>query len=288
MPTFIKAGVSSVLMSLVDAHGWITNPMSRIELVTHHWQEGMPDSTLRYCPSCSAGPNACGSEDANFTKPMSLWQSFYDSAGISVPSMMPRQEIEFNMKITADHGGQGWMLLSCDDEYSEGDAWHIIERASSDHSMPSTPKSYVWAMGASGGELSIRYLIPNEFSCPSGHGLGRWVWKTAHQCNDADNIGRFTEPFSLQEFQEAIGKPVLEKCEAVPAEEFIMCFDFTTAVGPSPPGPAPTPVTTRAPLGPCHAVSPSVTDDWCEDNCHAHSPNCPPDLCSCDSTFQMV
>jgi hypothetical protein len=32
----------------------------------------------------------------------------------------------------------------------------------------------------------------------------------------------------------------------------------------------------------CHAVSPGVTDQWCDNNCNASPPNCPPTLCACD------
>lgn len=32
---------------------------------------------------------------------------------------------------------------------------------------------------------------------------------------------------------------------------------------------------------PCHSISPSVTDQWCESNCHHSPPNCPADLCVC-------
>ena len=33
--------------------------------------------------------------------------------------------------------------------------------------------------------------------------------------------------------------------------------------------------------GTCHAVSASVTDKWCQDNCHNDPPNCPSSLCKC-------
>jgi hypothetical protein len=32
----------------------------------------------------------------------------------------------------------------------------------------------------------------------------------------------------------------------------------------------------------CHAVSPGVTNQWCDNNCNASPPNCPPTLCACD------
>jgi hypothetical protein len=46
---------------------------------------------------------------------------------------------------------------------------------------------------------------------------------------------------------------------------------------PSPPGPAPGP----SPSGTCHAIAPSVTDDWCNSNCNHKPPNCPSALCRC-------
>ena len=33
--------------------------------------------------------------------------------------------------------------------------------------------------------------------------------------------------------------------------------------------------------GPCHAISSSVTDDWCNMNCHHQPEICPIDLCAC-------
>lgn len=35
-----------------------------------------------------------------------------------------------------------------------------------------------------------------------------------------------------------------------------------------------------SPSGQCHALSPTVTDEWCTTNCHAG--NCPSTLCLCD------
>lgn len=289
-----SAGIFSALAVFVlgaDAHGWITSPMSRVECVTHHWQDGMPDDTLRYCPSCTAGPNSCGATDNTYVQPPGVWKKFYESAGVSAPELTPGEQIEFTMRITADHGGQAWMLLSCEaDEVNETIPWHIIPRASGGrNTMPSTPHAYAWAMGESGGTISTSYVVPQDFSCPTGRGVGRWLWKTAHQCNDANNMSpRQTEPFSLKEFTDVVhqhspGVWVNEECAAVPAEEFIACFDFTTATGPAPPAPPPAPPSpTPAPLGPCHAVSPVVSDDWCQSNCHATSPDCPPDLCQCD------
>eukprot|EP00660_Eupelagonema_oceanica_P008646 gene8646-9885_t len=40
------AAVLLVLVRGASAHGWITHPMSRVELVTHHYKDGMPDDDL--------------------------------------------------------------------------------------------------------------------------------------------------------------------------------------------------------------------------------------------------
>jgi len=45
---------------------------------------------------------------------------------------------------------------------------------------------------------------------------------------------------------------------------------------PTPPAPPPPP-------SPCHALSPSVTDQWCDNNCLGPVKYCPADLCKCDS-----
>merc|ERR1711924_474286 len=47
---------------------------------------------------------------------------------------------------------------------------------------------------------------------------------------------------------------------------------------PGPPGPGPSP---PAPSGECKAISPTVTDQWCDTNCHAVVPFCPPADCKC-------
>jgi len=52
---------------------------------------------------------------------------------------------------------------------------------------------------------------------------------------------------------------------------------------PVPPTPNPLPTPVPTPSGDCHALSPTVSDSWCNDNCHNASPFCPTDLCRCDS-----
>lgn len=47
------------------------------------------------------------------------------------------------------------------------------------------------------------------------------------------------------------------------------------------PSPSPAPVPKPTPPGQCHAISASVTDNWCKTNCAAGY--CPATLCSCDS-----
>jgi chitinase len=50
--------------------------------------------------------------------------------------------------------------------------------------------------------------------------------------------------------------------------------------GPSPPAPGPGP--SPGPPGTCHAISPSVTDEWCDENCHHVPVECPATLCKCN------
>lgn len=43
------------------------------------------------------------------------------------------------------------------------------------------------------------------------------------------------------------------------------------------------PPTPPPPPSPCHALTPAVTDKWCDENCLGAVKNCPPSLCKCDT-----
>ena len=83
----------------VSGHGWVTKPVSKNEMAYHHYVTGMPDD-FHYEPQTSnhgngigqklqAGGAACGANDAGYTKGLSMWQTFYDKAGIAVPKITP-------------------------------------------------------------------------------------------------------------------------------------------------------------------------------------------------------
>jgi len=236
------------------------------------------------------------------------WDGWYKQAGASLAHFQPGEEVEFHFTVTADHGGQSWIMVSCADHISEDGPWRILERAHSDrarHFMPSNPGIYAWAKDEAkntmGDVISAKWLVPEDFSCPSGRGVGRWVWKTSNSCNDVNNIGKHTETFDVGEFAKVFhayspGAWILETCDS-PPETFVSCFDFSTGAGPAPtpqpvptptptptprPQPVPSPVPTPSP-GQCHAISSVVTDDWCDENCKAGY--CPSDLCRCDSIW---
>jgi len=153
-------------------------------LVTHHYQDGMPDNDLRYCPSCTNGPDACGSTGTEWTTPWSEWKPWYEAAGQSIAHFSPGEEVTFRFTITADHGGQAWMMLSCNDSAAEDNVWYFMNRAASDTRgrLPSNPAIYAWPMAANDGVVT--HVVPEGFSCPNGRGIGRWLWKAGNSCND--------------------------------------------------------------------------------------------------------
>lgn len=289
----------------MQGHAWITKPTSsRLDLNSRSHQSGMPDDELRYCPSCCNMENACGAASSYYTENVNSWDGWYNSAGVSVVHFAPGEDVEFQFTVTADHGGQSWMMVSCADHIGEDIEWVILERAQNDrshHFMPSNPGIYAWAKDEAaqtmGDVITARWEVPQSFSCPSGRGVGRWVWKTSNSCNDIHNIGKHTQTFDIQEFTTVVhayspGAWIQETCESAP-ETFVSCFDFTTGQGPSPtPGPAPKPPAPMpaptppppppTPSGPCHAISALVDDSWCNDNCAAG--NCPSNLCACDKS----
>lgn len=261
----------------------------------------MPDDDLRSCPSCCNHGNACGATSDYYTEGVGVWDKWYDAARVSLAEMVPGSEIKFDFTITADHGGQSWIMLSCADHIAEGLSWTILERAVSDrthHFMPSNPGIYAWAKDEAaqtmGDVITATWVVPEHFSCPSGRGVGRWVWKTSNSCNDVNNIGKDTETFNIDEFAQVFhsyspGDWILETCGDAP-ETFVSCFDFTTQSGPSPspipvplpiPLPSPQPIPAPSPPGRCQAISALVTDDWCDENCALG--NCPKDLCKCNA-----
>ena len=85
---------------------------------------------------------ACGANDAGYLKGLSLWQQFYDKAGVKVPQIKSGGSIGLNVTFTIDHGGQAWLMLACEPDIADSNAWTMLERASFDrthHFMPSAP-----------------------------------------------------------------------------------------------------------------------------------------------------
>jgi hypothetical protein len=230
----------------VAAHGWVTKPVSKNEMAAHHYQTGMP-SDFRYEPqSCNKGNGggsmqtghgySCGADDEGYTKGLSTWQQWYDAAGVSVSSFSPGEDIQFDVTLTIDHGGQAWVMVACADHIAEDMEWRLLERAQSDrghHFMPSTPAVFAWAPLELKTQFSARHTLPKDFSCPSGQGVARWLWKTGNSCNDVNNIARKTEPFSHDEYAKVVhdfapDKWVNGACTN-PPETFIACMDFVLA-----------------------------------------------------------
>lgn len=217
------------------------------------WQQGMPESrrfepgNARLAPgqspqlpgeSCGIG-YAGESADAQYAEGLETWQKWYEARGYAVPTIAPGSELEVRANLNADHGGQAWFAIACSDRIGEDINWLLLERAASDrehHYMPSNPKIYAWAFGDvnTDGERSAviiaRWLVPESFSCPTEQAVGRWVWKVANTCVDADNLGINTESFSLTEYEAVVenfkpGQNVQGKCSSSP-EQFLSCFVF--------------------------------------------------------------
>jgi len=245
-------------------HGWVHNPVSKNEMAVHHYVTGMPDS-LRYEPqTCYWGNTAgdmqngagysCGAKETAAAQGLATWQQWYDTAKVSVPIITPGEDIAVHLTITADHGGQSWFMVACDDHIGEDVNWTYLERAQGDrdhHFMPSNPGIYAWATSEADSkmhdQISAQWSVPKNFTCATGKVVGRWLWKTGSSCNDNNNVGRKTEKFVASEFAKVVhdfrqGAWVKAEC-TVPPETFISCFDFMMAgVAPSPAPPPPKPV----------------------------------------------
>jgi len=220
------------------------------------WQQGMPESrrwepgNARLAPgqnpelpgdSCGIG-YAGEKADPLYAEGLQTWQKWYETGGFAMPSITPGSDLEVRANLNADHGGQAWLEIACSDRIAEDISWILLERAPSDrghHYMPSNPKIYAWAFGdiSTDGERSAvitsRWLVPANFSCPTGRAVGRWVWKVANTCIDADNLGITTESFSLAEYEAVVenfkpGQNVQGKCSTSP-EQFLSCFVFSVA-----------------------------------------------------------
>jgi len=234
--------------------------VSKNEMAVHHYVTGMPDS-LRYEPqTCYWGNTAgdmmdgagysCGNKEAAGAQGLATWQQWYDAAKVSVPIITPGEDIAVHLTITADHGGQSWFMVACDDHIGEDVNWTYLERAQGDrdhHFMPSNPGIYAWATEEADSkmhdQISAQWSVPKNFTCASGKVVGRWLWKTGSSCNDNNNVGRKTEKFVASEFAKVVhafhGTTWVKSECTVPPETFISCFDFMMAgVAPSP---APTP-----------------------------------------------
>merc|ERR1719195_1265906 len=189
-------------------------------------------------------------------------QKWYDAANKRMPVLRPGSDMRLNVQITADHGGQAWMMIACGTEISEEVNWTILERSASDrghHFLPQHPGMYPWIHGG----VRSSYHVPSYFSCPSELAVGRWVWKTGHWCNDADDRGRVkTEPFDMSVAPNLFTG--YRQC-TTNSEVFISCFDFKGTWTPQPtPAPAPTPQPTPAPPpGPCRHQTDCNVSPWC-------------------------
>merc|ERR1712226_95575 len=135
-------------------------------------------------------------------------------------------------------------MIACAELIDESVAWTFLERALGDrnhHFMPSNPTIYAWEQQKSGGITKARYMVPASFSCPAGHAVGRWVWKTGNTCNDVNNIGRKTETFKLEEYAAVIAPTQARDACTTPPEHFINCFDFKIVGDNLNPNPTPAP-----------------------------------------------
>eukprot|EP00746_Dinoflagellata_sp_MGD_P167652 gnl/MRDRNA2_/MRDRNA2_98464_c0_seq1.p1 gnl/MRDRNA2_/MRDRNA2_98464_c0~~gnl/MRDRNA2_/MRDRNA2_98464_c0_seq1.p1 ORF type:complete len:504 (+),score=78.01 gnl/MRDRNA2_/MRDRNA2_98464_c0_seq1:94-1605(+) len=71
------------------------------------------------------------------------------------------------------------------------------------------------------------------------------------------------------------GTPQSDAIQQVDKECSGQCSCSASDFGPPSPPPPP------GPGDNCHAIDPTVSDKWCNDNCHASPPNCPAALCVC-------
>merc|ERR550525_49486 len=191
--------------------------------------------------SCGAG----GGEQYN--QGLQLWQSWFEAAKISVPSIKPNTSLEVTVEFTADHGGQAWFKIACSDTLNENTNWLLLERALGDRSvnfMAGNPNICAWEMGS--GCRSISWWVPPTFSCPTGRAVGRWVWKVGNTCNDADNLGIDTETFSMEEWKSVTGNGS-PKCVGSYPEHFVSCFVLRVDGAGLVPVPNPTPMPTIHP-----------------------------------------
>jgi len=209
--------------------------LSKNHMANQFYVRGMP-TDFRYEPQSSANGNlagrqeyhagaSCGANSAAYARGLDVWQTWYDARNQAVPQLAPGSDFRVRSKITADHGGQAWMMIACGTEISEDVNWTILERSEFDRSnnfLPSHPGVYAWKERTR-AEVDAYYHVPSSFSCPSEMAVGRWLWKTGNSCNDINNVGRNTERLTPSEVSRW-GKD-LGACERNP-ETFISCFDF--------------------------------------------------------------
>lgn len=220
-----------------------------------HWLKGMPED-FRWSPDASANGNmigdkssapaaSCGAMDAVHSQGLGTWGKWYERAGVQVPTLIPGGDLDLEVQLTADHGGQSWIQVACGDHIGEDVSWTLLERAVGDrghHFMPGNPGVFAWEKQEYGyAKFRASYTVPSTFSCPGGAGVGRWVWKTGNTCLDENNLGRSTERFNRAEYEQlANGARGLDSCAIAP-EVFISCFDFRVLGGNGGPVPSPSP-----------------------------------------------
>merc|ERR1712086_412923 len=236
--------ISSLCIALVahvSGHGWVTSPVSKNELEYHHfqWHPEMPKD-FQYEPQTSNHGNgigqkiigdgfSCGAANETTSYGLSLWQQWYDAAGVAVPHITPGTDWVVNATLTIDHGGQAWMSIACADKIIEANNWTLLERSQSDrtaHFMPSAPGAFAWApleYIKHGGKMSNSWAITEKF-------------------NNSD----FAKVVKANTGQSWVNQP----CKT-PPETFISCLDFTIGDGPTPPPGPPTPPTPPPPPAPC-------------------------------------
>jgi len=268
----LQTSVFALLAVRVAGHGYVSKPLSKnafAHQVRNNFPAGMPQ-LFRWQPHSgnaggnrgppyASGPGSCGANEADYARGLDLWQQWYDGTGTPVPELVPGSDMEVDVILTADHGGQAWFMIACGTEISEEVNWTLLERSTDDrqsHFMPSSPAAFAWGMdefGANGGygTFSAKYHVPASFSCPSDVAVGRWLWKNANQCNDANNVARKTETFVMAEYTDVVraydpSGRTLGVCGSA-VEIFISCFDFKlSSASPTPAQPSPS-STTQAP-----------------------------------------
>lgn len=160
----------AVFHGTADAHGYLSEPVSRNALHNSNW-----------CPQCLSGPEPCGDPRGRHD---------HESRGKYASFSKPPRKYErgslltATAVITANHGGR-WGLELCASPPEKESCFVRLRRADAEG-------SYVY-LSSRASSSRAKFRLPRDVRCERC--VLRWRWETGNSCNPRGTPSQYQNPF---------------------------------------------------------------------------------------------